>query len=187
MYYPKTPKSGGRKIPLNEYWYNHHTDQREYFGLPSRIESFFGLSADEAPENAEFGHSMFQAHGRNGLSRQTLNNWVREVCAEAGINAAMRRSRLADKLTPSKDEKAKDRIRDFGRADDGTIIPDIFVHDMRASYCTQLVRTEVDRNDEDREWNEMMEMTGHANIESLQRYVTFAKNEMKVSVSRGLY
>lgn len=184
-YTPKTPKSSGRKLQIPNRWYNHYTNQHEYFGLRDRVEDYFDLSADDAPDSARGVYDMIQAQGRDGVSVSTVGLWVRDVCAKAGINAHRRRSRLEDEVEPGNGETAADRIRDFGTDNEGNKIPDMIPHDFRASYCTQLCRTKPDEDNPD--LIAIKGKTGHKRTSTLERYVNFAANEVSVRRDKGMY
>lgn len=184
-YQPKTPKASGRKLQIPNYWYNHYTNREEYFGLQDRVEDYFDLSVDDAPDSARGVYDMIQAQGRDGVSVGTLGNWMRDVCAKAGINAHRRRDRLEDEVEPGDDKTAAEKIKDFGTDSEGNRIPDIIPHDFRASYCTQLCRTKPDEDNPD--LIAIKGKTGHKRTSTLERYVNFAKNEVDVRRDKSMY
>ena len=104
-FYPKTPTGGGRMIHIGNHYYDYSIDERQYFGLRDRVESYFGISPPGEPEIG--GFEMIQANCSNGFSIGTLNAWVREVCTSAGISKQERKIRLKKELTPNKDENGK--------------------------------------------------------------------------------
>lgn len=180
-WYPKTPASEGRMIHVGNYYHDYTSDERKYFGLRDRVESYFAVSPSD--EKAAIGYNMIQANGGNGVSRGTLNRWIRGVCTEAGISAEMRKRRLKKELEPDElddhKEKKKENLRSVdekikyhGEDDQGRVIPDIFAHDLRATYCTQLCR------DPSPNYTEIRAKTGHKHEETLYRYVGYAGSEL---------
>jgi hypothetical protein len=185
-YYPKTPKGGGRQILVPNKYYNAHSKRDEYFGLKDRVESYFGLSHEDAPETARHGFKMIQADGRDGVSTPTVTGWVRDVCAAAQINKHRRASRLENMLDPDTDGKmAGDRINDFGVDDEGNPIPDVIAHDLRACFCTQMCRTREDEENPD--LMGIKQKTGHKNIATLEKYVGYGDNEIDVEKDKSMF
>jgi hypothetical protein len=179
-YYPKTPAGGGRLIHVGNYYYDYSSKERRYMGLRDRCEQYFGLAP--SGESAVGGYSMFRANGNKGASTGTINRWVREMCTAAGISKQEREVRLRKELEPNTEEDedgnevikrtVPEMISDNGKDSQGRPIPDVFAHDLRACYCTQLCRT-ADPN-----YSKIKEKTGHKNEETLYRYVGFASSEL---------
>jgi hypothetical protein len=178
---PKTPAGQGRRIMITNDWTNPVTKEKEYFGLRDRVEDYFALSDNGAPDGCEFGHEMLQSSMGGGVSVGTLNDWIRDIAAKSTISARLRAERLNEELTPDyyydddgkKDgvkRTVKEKIADNGKDGNGNRIPDITSHDLRATFCTQLMRNNFNKF-KARRW------TGHKNIEALEKYVTFADGE----------
>lgn len=184
-FYPKTPTGGGRMIHIGNHYYDYSTGERQYFGLRDRVESYFGISPPGEPEIG--GFEMIQANCNNGVSIGTLNTWIREVCTSAGISKQERKIRLKKGLTPNKDKNGEviktveETIADNGTDDQGRPIPDVFAHDLRATYCTQLCRTDNPN------YSKIMSKTGHKNEETLYRYVGFAGNELDPAEDKHMF
>lgn len=179
-YHPKTPASGGRMIHIGNHYYDYSTGEKRYMGLRDRVEKFFGIAPPG--ESAVGGFQMFQANGNNGVSRGAVNRWIRAMCTAAGISKQEREVRLKKSLEPTMkendngemvvDRTVEEQISDNGTDSQGRPIPDIFAHDLRASYCTQLCRTD------DPNYTKIKRKTGHKNEETLYRYVGFASDEL---------
>lgn len=179
-FYPKTPAGGGRKIHIGNEYYDYSSDKVRYFGLRDRVESYFAISPANSNE-PPIGFDMIQANADNGASHGTINGWIRDVCVSAGISATERESRLRKELTPNtkKNEDGEkvikktvsEMIADHGTDNQGRKIPDVFAHDLRSSYCTQLCRVD------DPNYSKLITFTGHKNEETLYRYVDFAASE----------
>lgn len=179
-FYPKTPTGGGRMIHIGNYYNNYATGETEYFGLRDRVESYFSISPPGEP--AVGGFDMIQANASNGVSHGTVNTWVREVATSAGLSKQVRETRLKKKLEPNKrenedgemvvDKTVEEQIANNGTNEQGQPIPDIFAHDLRATFCTQLCRVD------DPNYTKIMNKTGHKNEETLYRYVGFASDEL---------
>ena len=188
-FYPKTPASGGRMIHIGNYYHNYATGEKEYFGLRDRAENYFSISPPDEP--AVGGFDMIQANGGNGFSSGTVNTWVRAVCASAGLSKQVRKTRLKKELEPDKKEDkngnkvveraVEEKIADNGTDNQGRPIPDIFAHDLRATFCTQLCRTD------DPNYSKIMSKTGHKNEETLYRYVGFASDEIDPKKDAEMY
>lgn len=170
---PKTA-AGVREILISNTWTNHatggRTGEEQYFGLRDHVEDYFAL-------NSSFGHDMITNRTGPGISENTANDWLRDIAAESDIKSFRRRNQLTTHLSPDVDdedvteaEKINDKITDHGLDDDGNQIPDLVMHDLRASYCTQLMRNEVPPN-------KAITNTGHADPENLQPYVMHAQSE----------
>jgi hypothetical protein len=189
-WYPKTPASGGRMIHIGNYYHDYSSDERRYFGLRDRVESYFGISPPGEPE-AVGGFDMLQANASNGASHETINTWIRDVCTGARISKQERELRLQKSLKPDKEKNddgeikiektVGEKIADNGRDDQGRAIPDVFAHDLRATYCTQLCRTNNPN------YSKIMAKTGHKNEETLYRYVGFANDELDPEEDANLF
>jgi len=184
-FYPKTPTGGGRMIHIGNSYYDYSSDERRYFGLRDRVESYFGISPQGEQEIG--GFEMIQANSNNGASIGTLNKWVREVCTSAGISKQERKIRLRKELVPKKGENGNivktvdEMIANNGTDDQGRPIPDVFAHDLRATYCTQLCRVSNPN------YSKIMSKTGHKNEETLYRYVGFASDELDPSKDKNMF
>lgn len=175
-YKPKTPAGEGREILLTNEWTNPVTREKEYFGLKDRVESYFALDGTHAPQGVQHGNNLIQG---NGISNGTLNEWIREIAAQSSISATLREDRLREVITVRK-EKNGSQIVSFGTDSDGNEIPDIITHDMRATYCTQLMRNDVPRT-------KAINKTGHARPSSMEPYVNFAEDEIDASEEATFY
>lgn len=175
-YEPKTPASAGREILIKNEWTNPVTNEREYFGLKDAVENYFALSGTHAPDGVQHGHEMIQG---NGISIGTLSDWIRDVAAQSDISATLREDRLREVVTINEDSSVE-QIKDFGTDSDGNEIPDIFAHDMRATFVTHLMRNDVRRH-------KAILKTGHKNPESMEPYVKFAEDEIKASEEAMFY
>lgn len=179
-YYPKTPAAGGRMIHIGNEYTDYSTGEHRYFGLRDRVESYFSISPPGEP--AVGGFDMIQANGGNGVSHGTINTWVREVCTSAGLSKQVRETRLRKDLEPTTEKNddgevvvkktVEEKIQDHGTDDQGRPIIDVFAHDLRATFCTQLCRTENPN------YSKIKQKTGHKNEETLYRYVGFANDEL---------
>lgn len=189
-FYPKTPAGGGRKIHIGNHYYDHSTHQVRYFGLRDRVESYFAISPPGSDEPA-MGFDMIQANGSDGVSPGPLSGWVRDVCVAAGISKSERENRLKQGLKPNKEENDEgdeittkyvtEMIADNGTDNQGQPIPDVFAHDLRATYCTQLCRVESPN------YSEILAKTGHKNEKTLYRYVGFAGEEIDPESDKTLF
>lgn len=168
-YSPKTPAAGGRRVLISNEWTNPVTKEREYFGLRDRVEQYFALRGPHAPSGVQIGHNMIQGSNGDGISKKTLNDWIRQIGAEAAISADLREDQLRESLTVEDGEEPP--IKDFGTDDDGNEIPDLFAHDMRATFCTQLMRNDVPPS-------KAITKTGHKVEKSMNRYIHFAQGEI---------
>lgn len=169
---PKTGAGEGRRVLITNKWTNPVTGDREYHGLRDTIESYFALKGPEAPEELQHGQRMV---GRDGISKDTLSNWVRDIAARSSIRPDRRRQQLLQEIDYQDPEENNDRkidqIREFGTDDDGNGIPDLFAHDLRACFCTQLMRNDVPPI-------KAINKTGHADSDSMLPYIRFAKGEI---------
>jgi len=184
-FYPKTPASKGRMIQIRNKYHNYVTKQDEYFGLKDRCENYFAISPPDE-EKPAIGFDMIQANGDNGVSLGTINDWIREVCVEAGISKAMRETRLEKELGRLQDrddnnDDVTEKIADHGTDEQGRPIPDVFAHDLRASFCTQMCR------DESPNYSKIKTKTGHKNETTLYRYVGFAGAELDTEEDANLF
>lgn len=183
-YEPKTPAGEGRRILISNKWTNPATGKKEYFGLKDRVESYFSLESQRAPDGLQHGNDML---GGDGISLNTLNRWIRDVGAVSTIAKDLRKERLEEHIkeietVDSDDPEKRDRkqIKNFGTDNYGRDIPDIVSHDMRATFCTQLMRNDVSRM-------KAIEKTGHKNPSSMERYVSFAENDIEEEEEEGFY
>jgi hypothetical protein len=186
----KTEAGDGRLILISNTWTNHAAGGRkgeeQYFGLRDEVESYFALDVPGAPDDPRIkkGFDMIQAEGSDGLSLTTANNWLKEIAAESAIKAPLRARRLKKSLTKGTREEwlnddideedmksVEEQIADHGTDDNGNQIPDITYHDLRACFCTQLMRNEVPPR-------KAIGKTGHSSPESLEPYVMFAADEI---------
>jgi hypothetical protein len=134
---------------------------------------------------------MLQANASNGVSLGTINTWIREVCTGAQISKQEREVRLKRFLEPDKEKNddgetvivktVGEKIVDNGTDDQGRAIPDVFAHDLRATYCTQLCRTDNPN------YSKIKAKTGHKNEETLYRYVGFANDELDPKKDSNLF
>jgi hypothetical protein len=181
-YEPKTPAGGGRRILLPNEWTNPVTREKEYFGLRDAVESYFALDGPRSPKGVQYGNEMLDG---NGISAGHLNDWIRDIGAQSSISAALREDWLHDVITiedpkDDRNEREVKQIQQFGTDDDGNEIPDIIAHDMRATYCTQLMRNDVSRT-------KAINKTGHAVPDSMNPYVHFAEKEIDSSEESDFY
>jgi hypothetical protein len=181
-YEPKTPAGEGRRILITNTWTNPATNEEEYFGLRDAVEQYFALDGPHAPDGVQHGHEMIAG---DGISLGTLNTWIRDIAAESTISATMREDRLRDEIdiedTDDDDNSRKiEQIVDFGTDDNGNEIPEIMSHDMRATYCTHLMRNDVPRT-------KAINKTGHKSPDSMEPYVTFAEGEIDEVEEAGFY
>jgi len=182
-YQPKTPAGEGRRILISNEWTNPATGEKEYFGLRDRVESYFALDGPRAPDGVEYGNDMIDG---DGISVKTLNRWVRSIGGVSSISADLRRDRLREEIDVEEvdvdDPKKRDmeQIKDFGTDRDGNEIPDLMNHDMRATFCTQLMRNNVSRT-------KAIEKTGHKDPDSMSTYVKFAEKEIDSEEESSFY
>lgn len=187
-YKPKTPAGGGRRILIPNEYTNPVTREKEYFGLRDRVENYFELNNDAAPDGSEFGYDMIQGSHGDGLSLQTLNDWIREIAAESPMKAQFREDRLRAELEPDRNEDGEitrtveEKIEKghHGVNANGTRYPDVTSHDLRATFCTQLMRN-------DYPGIKAKTLTGHKNIATLERYVKFAEKELSGGSQQDAY
>lgn len=170
---PKTPAGEGRRILLPNRWTNPVTKEKEYFGLRDAVEQYFALDGTRAPDGVQHGHEMLQGQG-SGISLGTLNTWLREIGRQSTIDPRLREERLENELTID-DDREVDQIKQFG---DG--VPDLISHDMRATYCTQLMRNDVPRP-------KAINKTGHKTPASMEPYTVFAESEIDSAEEAGYY
>jgi hypothetical protein len=180
---PKTPAGDGRRLMLHNTWTNPVTGEEEYFGLQDACESYFQITGQRAPDGIQHGNEMIDA---NGVSKGHFNDWLRDVAAKSTITAGARRDWLrecieleeADPDDP--DKRSVEQIVDFGTDEAGNEIPDIFAHDLRATYCTHLMRNDVTRH-------KAINKTGHKKPEAMSTYVNFAEREIDSAEESGFY
>ncbi|AAC82794.1 unknown (plasmid) [Halobacterium salinarum NRC-1] len=179
QYNPKTEAGDGRIILIPNSWHNHANEgEEEYFGLKDHVEAYFALDGKNAPDNVRYGKDMIQG---NGVSKGPLNKWVRDVAAKSAIQPQLRMKRLEQAGVPNGNgEDEPKKIKDFGHDDEGNKIPDMIFHDLRACYCTQLMRNEVPPH-------KAINKTGHADPDSLKPYVMFAANEIDAKEEQQWY
>lgn len=141
-YSPKTDAGGGRRLKIPETWTDHYTGETRSTGLREWVERYFCVPG------TEYGHAMFDG---DGISAAAANTYCKIVAAEADIGFY----RNVDDITHPR----------LGR------IPDVFPHDLRATYCVQLMRNDANPF-------KAIQKTGHADVESLKPYISFAKGEI---------
>lgn len=182
-YEPKTPAGEDRLILITNNYTNHNeggrTGEKQYFGLRDMVEQYFALSDPGAPDGAQHGHRMISKEG-NGVSRNTLNHWIRDIAAHSEIKAPMRARRIRKEIVDEDDDDYEDPVKKWGRDDSGNTVPDLFAHDLRASYCTQLMRCEVPPT-------KAINKTGHADPDSLKPYVMMAANEIDAGEEESFF
>jgi hypothetical protein len=112
---------------------------------------------------------------------------MRDIGALSSMQAGRRRTTLVDTLggieevDPDDDDKRdQEQIKDRGTDADGNGIPDIFGHDMRACYITQLMRNDVPPA-------KAINKTGHTDPDSMWPYVKFAKGEIDADEEKEYY
>jgi hypothetical protein len=181
-YEPKTPAGEGRRILIKNEWTNPVTGEKEYFGLKDAVESYFALDGPRAPDGLQHGNDML---GGDGISIGTLNTWIRDIAAQSSISADLREDWIREAITiedPEDDDndREKEQIRNWGTDKDGNEIPDLFAHDMRATYCTQLMRNDTPRP-------KAINKTGHAVPDSMNTYVRFAEKEIDAAEESTFY
>jgi hypothetical protein len=185
-YEPKTPAGEGRRILLTNHWHNPVTGEEEYLGLRDAVESYFALDGPYAPDDVQHGHDMLYCDGSAGVSKGTYSTWMRDIGARSSMRAGRRRTTLVNQLNiedvdPNDDDKRDlEQIKDRGTDADGNGIPDIFGHDMRASYITQLMRNDVSPT-------KAINKTGHTDPDSMWPYVKFAKGEIDADEEETYY
>jgi hypothetical protein len=182
QYEPKTPAGEGRRILIPNEWTNPVTGEKEYFGLRDAVESYFALNGPRSPNGLQHGNDML---GGDGISIGTLNTWIRDIAAQSAISADLRERWIRDAITiedPEDDsnDREKEQIKDWGTDSEGNEIPDLFAHDLRATYCTQLMRNDVPRT-------KAINKTGHKVPESMNPYVKFAEQEIDEHEEQGFY
>jgi hypothetical protein len=174
-YEPKTPAGKDRIILITNHYHNHNeggrTGKKQYLGLRDMVEQYFALSDPHAPPEAQYGKRMIGPQG-NGISRGTVNNYIRDIAAESGIKSPLRAKHIrSHSVEDEDDDEYEGPVKDWGRDNNGNQIPDLFSHDLRASYCTQLMRNEVPPQ-------KAVNKTGHKDPDSLKPYVMLAANEI---------
>jgi len=182
-YEPKTPAGEGRRILISNSWTNPATGEKEYFGLKDRVESYFALDSQRAPDGLQHGNDMIDG---DGISISTFVNWIRDVGAVSTIAKDLREERLKEhidieEVDPDDPEKrTREQIVDFGRDKHGREIPDVISHDMRATFCTHLMRNDVSRS-------KAIEKTGHASPSAMEDYVYFAEQDIDEEEEDNFY
>lgn len=167
-YEPKTPSGSGRQILISNTWTSPLTGEKEYFGLKDAVESYFALDGPRAPDGAQHGHEMIRG---KGVSKGPYSQWIREIAAESDMIAEFRERRLRQELHMGDEDRDQPLIKDFGTDENGNGIPDLFAHDLRGTFCTQLMRNEVPPT-------KAINKTGHYDPDSMHPYVMFAANEI---------
>lgn len=175
-YEPKTPAGEGRRILIPNKWTNPVTREKEYFGLRDAVESYFALDGERAPDGVQHGHKMI---GGDGICRDTLNRWLRDIAAQSTISPELREDRLRDEITIDEDREVA-QIKQFDTDSEGNGIPDVFSHDMRATYITHLMRNDVPRT-------KAIVKTGHKKPDSMNPYVRFAEKEIDATEESAYY
>jgi integrase len=143
-YTPKTPAGEGRRIKIVNSWQNYYTEtaSQQPIDLPELVEHYFKTSSDGV------GHEMVNG---DGISSGTANNYIKKVAKEAEIGFYRKPGRVEHER--------------FG------VVPDLFPHDLRASFCVQLMRNDANPF-------KAITKTGHKDVESLEPYVKFAEQEV---------
>ena len=175
-YQPKTPAGAGREILIDDTWTNPVTGDREDFPLRDMVEDYFALDGTHAPDGVQYGNKMIAG---NGMSNGQLNTWVRDVGAYAEISADLRKDWLRQHIEIDPDRDIP-QIVDFGTDERGNEIPDIITHDLRASFCTHLMRNDVPRD-------KAITKTGHKTPDSMNPYISFANDEIDQSEETMYY
>lgn len=142
-YSPKTPAAGGRRLKIPEQWHNHFVDRnrQQPLSLRDSVEHYFKIEEDD------HGYEMFDG---DGISISTANRYVKRIAAEAEIGFLRK---------PGYIEHSK-----LGR------VPDVMTHDLRATYCVQLMRNDANPF-------KAITKTGHNDVDSLKPYIEFAEGE----------
>jgi hypothetical protein len=141
-YSPKSDAGGGRRLMIPQTWHNHYTGQDEApTQIRKLIEHYFAIGDDD------YGHSMLDG---DGISVSTANRYVKQVAEEAEIGFYLKQGYI---------DHSK-----LGR------VPDVMTHDLRATYCVQLMRNDANPF-------KAINKTGHADVDSLKPYIEFAKGE----------
>lgn len=150
FYTPKTEAGEGRQIKIVGSWHNHYTDTptQQPINLPDLIEHYFQTSQDDV------GNAMI---GGDGISSGTANTRVKEVAKKAEIGFYRKTGRIEH--------------HSLG------LVPDVFPHDLRATFCVQLMRNDANPF-------KAINKTGHKNIESLEPYIKFAEQEIESDFER---
>ncbi len=133
---------GARRLKIPETWHDHHTGKERPTGLPEWVEHYFQVPG------TDYGNAMFNG---DGLSKNTANSYVKQVARDAEI---------AFYRKPGHVEHQR-----LGR------VPDIFPHDLRATYCVQLMRNDANPF-------KAIQKTGHKDVNSLRPYIKFAESEI---------
>jgi hypothetical protein len=134
---------GARSLKIPETWHDYHAGMERATGLREWVEHYFNLPG------TDFGHAMF---GGDGISTATHNAYVKEVARDAEIGFYRKPGYVEH--------------RRLGR------VPDIFGHDLRATYCVQLMRNDANPF-------KAIRKTGHSDVNSLRPYIKFAEEEIE--------
>jgi hypothetical protein len=169
-YEPKTPAGAGREILIDDTWTNPVTAEREDFPLRKMVEDYFALDGTHAPDGVQYGNNMIAG---DGMSSGQLNTWLRDVGAHAEISAELREDWLREHIEIDTGRDTP-QIIDFGTDERGNEIPDLITHDLRATFCTHLMRNDVPRD-------KAINKTGHETPESMNPYISFANDEIDQS------
>ncbi|WP_201293965.1 MULTISPECIES: site-specific integrase [Natrialbaceae] len=179
---PKTPAGEGREILIDDTWTNPVTKEREYFPLKDMVRRYFAHTGTHAPDDAMHGEKMI---GGDGVSKGTLNKWYRDIGAYTEISAQFREDRLRQELEikdpiDNSNDRETVQIKNFGTDDKGNEIPDIISHDLRATFCTQLMRTDTNPD-------KAIKKTGHKTAQSMAPYISFANGEIDKQEETHMY
>ncbi|MFB6198990.1 MAG: hypothetical protein ABEI52_12110 [Halobacteriaceae archaeon] len=178
---PKTPAAEGRRILISNNWINPVTGEQEYFGLRDAVEDYFAISNDRSPEDVSHGNKMIDG---DGISLSSLNTWIRDIAADSAMSGELREERLREEIDieyvddDDNDRKLKQIKERYDS--DGNKIPDLTSHDLRATFCTQLMRNDILRS-------KAIKKTGHKHEETLSTYVSFAEGEIDAAEEDLMY
>lgn len=139
---PKSLAAEDRTLLITEDWYNHYKEERQEHSLRDSVEDYFQIDDDGV------GHDMI---GKNGLSIGTVNTYVKEVAAESESLGLHRKTGYTN-------------YKRLGK------VPDVDAHDLRGTFCTQLLRNGLNRDI-------AITRTGHAYTENLAPYAEVEKEE----------
>ena len=133
---------GARNLKIPETWHDKHIGEKRQTGLREWVEHYFHIPG------TDFGHAMFNG---DGLVTPTVNSYVKSVADDANIGFYRK---------PGHMEHPR-----LGR------VPDIFTHDLRATYCVQLMRNDANPF-------KAIKKTGHKDVNSMRPYIRFAEGEI---------
>lgn len=140
-YHVKT-YDGARSLKIPETWHDNHTGEECPTGLRDWVEHYFQVPG------TDYGNAMFNG---DGLSKATASSYVKQIARDAEIGFYRR---------PGHVEHNR-----LGQ------VPDIFTHDLRATYCVQLMRNDANPF-------KAINKTGHVDVNSLKPYIKFAESEI---------